>query len=118
MATRRNREFWRRVVSEYKASGQTAPAFAAARKLNLGTLRWWVSHLRRDDRAGTRASGAGFVEVTCASGPLVVAAALPLAESTPPVTVRVGAGVVLAFAVLPPAEYVAQVARCYEAVSP
>ena len=34
----------------WRASGQTAEAFSAAHGLTVGTLRWWSSRLRREER--------------------------------------------------------------------
>jgi len=39
---------WRRRVASWRASGQTADAFAAAHGLTASTLRWWSSQLKRE----------------------------------------------------------------------
>ena len=39
---------WRRRVASWRASGQTADAFAAAHGLTASTLRWWASQLKRE----------------------------------------------------------------------
>ena len=39
---------WRRRVECWRASGQTADAFAAAHGLTASTLRWWASQLKRE----------------------------------------------------------------------
>lgn len=39
---------WRRRVASWRASGQTADAFAAAHGLTASTLRWWASQLKHE----------------------------------------------------------------------
>ncbi|MFM2420220.1 MAG: hypothetical protein RL385_4943 [Pseudomonadota bacterium] len=45
---RRTRDEWRAVVAEWKASGQSAREFAAARGLSRGSLFYWSSELARE----------------------------------------------------------------------
>ena len=120
MAKRRSRQFWRGTVAEFEAGDVPARVFAAERGLNVNTLKWWVGRFRGERRTGSREEGVGFLEVACDAGPLMVSGGRELVglSSCPGVTVRVGAGVMLAFEGLPPAEYVARVARCYDGVSP
>jgi hypothetical protein len=47
MASRASREEWEARIAAWRASGQSAEAFASGRGLKPGTLRWWSSHLRR-----------------------------------------------------------------------
>ncbi len=47
MARGRSRSEWARVVRSWHASGETAQAFAEQEGLNVSTLRWWQSELRR-----------------------------------------------------------------------
>ena len=43
---------WQSRIAAWRASGQTAAAFAAEHGYTVGTLRWWSSRLRR--RAAAR----------------------------------------------------------------
>ena len=45
---RRNREAWQAIVAEYRASGLTAQVFARRQRINVGTLRWWCTQLRKE----------------------------------------------------------------------
>lgn len=54
---------WAKRVASWRASGQTADAFAAGRGFAASTLRWWGSRLGRRD--------SGFVQVVTA--PVAVA---------------------------------------------
>src|ERR1700748_381605 len=45
---------WRSRVAEWRSSGKTVEEFTAGRDFAAGTLRWWSSRLRREDR--TRAA--------------------------------------------------------------
>ena len=38
---------WHRRVTQWKASGETAVAFAAREGIKAGTLRWWSSRFQR-----------------------------------------------------------------------
>lgn len=58
---RRSREIWKRLVAEYRASGSTAEAFARRERLNVGTLRWWCTELRRE--SPVRAAAVRFLPV-------------------------------------------------------
>lgn len=49
---------WADLVERLEHSNLTAAQFAAQHRLNLGTLRWWRSQLKRHPR-----TPAGFVEV-------------------------------------------------------
>ncbi len=40
-------ETWAKRITAWRASGQTAAAFAAGRGFAGSTLRWWASHLGR-----------------------------------------------------------------------
>lgn len=44
----RDREYWRALVSEWKASGQTAKAFAQGRDVGDASLFYWSSVFRRE----------------------------------------------------------------------
>jgi hypothetical protein len=43
---------WAKRVADWRASGESAGAFAAGRGFAPSTLRWWASRLARDGRAG------------------------------------------------------------------
>jgi hypothetical protein len=53
---------WRRVIKEWRESGETLPDFAAERGLSRWTVRWWCTELKKRDaersRAGKSAEGA------------------------------------------------------------
>ena len=66
----RSAEEWRGLVRAWKASGELAARFAAARGLSPETLRWWSSELNRRDRAETsRSKVIRFVELTAQPSP-------------------------------------------------
>lgn len=48
---RATRATWAERVREWRASGKTAAEFAATRRINANTLRWWSSELNRTTRA-------------------------------------------------------------------
>src|SRR5882724_2585971 len=41
---------WRSRIAAWRASGQTVEAFAEDQGFTVGTLRWWSSRLRREER--------------------------------------------------------------------
>jgi hypothetical protein len=51
-AVRVSESEWQTRIAAWRASGQTAAAFAQAHGYAVGTLRWWSSRLRR--RAAAR----------------------------------------------------------------
>lgn len=55
-AERSRREHWRRLISEWSASGQTQVAFCRARGLNAGTFAWWKRQLHRGERGTTESA--------------------------------------------------------------
>ena len=64
---RRTRQWWRKAVARYQKSGLTAEVFAGTEGLNVRTLRWWVSELRRAERGGGTSGRLGASnEVTAA----------------------------------------------------
>jgi transposase-like protein len=80
-----------RLVAAYRASNLTQEAFARAHGLNVGTLRGWL--YRGDSEARV-----SFVEVSAA-------------PSSAAVTVELGHGVRVRFAVAPAAAYLAELSR-------
>lgn len=51
---REAREVWEERVESWRASGQSAREFAAAKSVNVWTLRKWSERLRREGAAGRR----------------------------------------------------------------
>ena len=60
---KRSREEWARLVTEWRASGQSAQDFAKKRRVGVRTLHWWSSALRRKQPRGGGAAWVNFVEV-------------------------------------------------------
>jgi hypothetical protein len=57
-------EQWRRVVSEFEASGETARAFAEPRGITASALSYWRRRLARDtDVTAPSSLAVSFVEV-------------------------------------------------------
>ena len=54
MAKRRGRGYWSEIVDECerRKPGETHEAFAARKKINVGTLRSWMYRLRRERASG------------------------------------------------------------------
>lgn len=63
---RSNRETWKTRVKAWRASGKTAPEFAAEHGLEASTLRWWASQLRHEPASSAHVQLAR-VEVVAAS---------------------------------------------------
>ena len=59
---RRTRREWVGLVEAWRVSGQTQVEFAAARRVNVHTLRWWIHDLRTHAPAVEPARGR-FVEL-------------------------------------------------------
>jgi len=111
---RRGRQEWSRLVSEYRSSGQSQRAFAQSRGLVLSSLARWSSLLgREEERAKGGQREGGLIELVADERPL--RATMPEAGG---VRLLVGRSVCLELAHLPAPDYVAQLARAYEAVSP
>lgn len=45
---------WRKVIKEWRESGQTLPVFAGERGLSGWTVRWWCSELKKRDAEKVR----------------------------------------------------------------
>ena len=43
---------WRQRVAGWRASGETAEIYSTGQGFTAGTLRYWASRLRREDRGG------------------------------------------------------------------
>jgi hypothetical protein len=107
MASRRNRREWERLVAEYRASGKSQREFAAHRGVSLSSLARWCGLVERGSTE--QRAEVGFVEVVAAESERSIV----FRESW---VLRVGAAVVLELPDWPSPEYVARVARAYEAV--
>jgi hypothetical protein len=95
---RRNREYWSEVVGEFEKSGLKQRMFCVQRSLHADTFRHWLYQLRREAKAGSsRASR--FVPLRPTTRALAAGYQL-----------RVGS-VTLSLMELPPAEYIAELAR-------
>lgn len=70
---RTSRVEWARRVRRWRASGQSAAAFAARTRCKVATLRWWAWRLASDERRP-----AAFVDATALLEP--TSAALPSVE--------------------------------------
>jgi hypothetical protein len=56
---RRSSSSWAKLVGQWRASGQTADAFASAHGVSAARLEWWASELRR--RTARAAAGSAKV---------------------------------------------------------
>ena len=112
-ARRRSRQEWARLVAEYRRSGQSQSAFAQSRGLGLASLARWSRLLgREDERATGDDREGGLIELVADEGP--IRATTPEAEGA---RLLVGRSVCLELPHWPAPDYVAQIARAYEAVS-
>ena len=111
---RRSRDEWKRIVEEYRSSGQSQRAFAQTRGLNLSSLSRWSRLLPREDERGKGGyREAGLIELVADQRPH--RATVFEADGA---RLLVGRSVSLELASLPAPDYVALIARAYEAVSP
>lgn len=111
---RRSREEWKRLVAEYRSSGQSQRAFAQSRGLCLSSLTRWLTLLRREDERAKGGQGeGGLMELVADERPL--RATMAEAEGA---RLLVGRSVCLELPHWPAPDYVALIARAYEAVPP
>ena len=111
---KRSREEWERLLAEYMSSGLSRREFAQARGLSVSSLSRWVQRLRREQEEGrNRQPQAGLIELVAEPPPVSAAVG-----ENGTVLLRVGEGVCLELPEWPVPDYVAQIARAYEAVSP
>ena len=101
MARRRSRDEWRTLVGEWLACGERAEVFAARRRVNPTTLKWWRSRLGSEADRGP-AAGA-LVEVI--TPPL---AAKAVQDERSCLRLALGANVAMVFDELPPVAYLAE----------
>lgn len=59
---RKSRREWTGLVEAWRVSGQTQVEFAAAHRVNVHSLRWWIYDLRKHAAAAEPARGR-FVEL-------------------------------------------------------
>lgn len=64
MKQRRGAEEWRRLVQDWKRSGETAARFAKRRGLSARTLVWWAWRLRQSSPSTKRGRRSKKREVT------------------------------------------------------
>lgn len=109
--TRRSRQEWQGLISEWESSGLGQREFAKHRGLNEASMARWARQIRRDSAESTDLVAARFVEVVSqkSAGPTVGSAGVVL---------RLGRGLSLELPEWPTPEYLALVARSYERVSP
>ncbi len=110
---RRKREEWKRLDAEYRASGLSKREFAEARGLGTASLERWSRLLRREREMESETERSGLIELV-ADEPRTS----PEVIDTDGVRLRVGAAVCLELPRWPAPDYVALIARAYEAVSP
>jgi len=104
-STRKSREFWSALADEYdRAEGMTQREFAEIKEVNVDSFRQWIYRFRaergdptlcRKTTANTRVKKTSFVEFEL--------------ETTPLVTVRVGA-ISVEFSAVPPPSWIAELA--------
>jgi hypothetical protein len=95
---RRNREYWTEVVAEFEKGALKQQQFCRQRGLEVGTFRYWLYQLRGEAK-GHSPTQSRFVTVRPTMAALSGACQL-----------RVGL-VTLSLMELPPAKYVAELAR-------
>ena len=119
---RRSPDQWTQLVWDQRLSGQSVRAFARSRGICESSLGRWSRLLPRKDEPDLDETklvpsvhenhGGGLVELVTQREHLVVE------TSSDEVRLLVGAGVCLELSQLPAPEYLALVARSYEAVTP
>ena len=114
MAKYRKRRDWKRLVAEYRSSGLSQREFAGRRGLSESSLGRWSRRLLAEE-AGQAVTPAGLVEVVSKED---VASAKEVLESNLLLRIRLGSSVCLELPEWPSPQYVALVARAYEAVAP
>lgn len=108
---KRSREEWRGIVGEYRESGLTQREFAARAGVSLSSLARWHQRFAQEMKPeGFEPEPVGWVELVRPRPP-----ASPQMMSEP-MRLLVGHGVCVELSELPPPDYIALVARAYEAV--
>ena len=108
---KRSREEWRGIVAEYRESGLTQREFVAKAGVSLSSLARWHQRFAHDAEVkGPEPVPVGWVELVRQEP------STPLQIVTEPMRLLVGRGVCVELGELPPPDYIALVARAYEAV--
>jgi transposase-like protein len=112
MAKNRKRSDWRRIVKDYRKSGLSQSEFAKRRGLNQSSLSRWVGQFPEVEVEGSEPAPV-FTEL------VAIDEEKPIQQHedgrSEVVTIRLGE-VSLEMPSLPPPEYLALVAKAYEAV--
>ncbi len=106
---RRNRVERGRLARKYRGSDLTQPEFCARHGVSPSSLARWCAELESQTVASTTA--VGFLEVVAEAGRVAPVGA-------PPAIVRLGETVCLELTSWPAPEYLAMVARAYQALAP
>lgn len=111
---RRWRAEWEVIVAEYRSSGLSMRQFAQKRGVGEASLARWSRLLRSEEEQG--------IDSTCEPGLIELVtqqpASVPEVEDTEDVRLLVGRSVCLQLPRWPTPDYVALIARAYEAMSP
>lgn len=116
MAKYRKRREWERLVAQYRSSGLSQREFAVRRGLSISSLGRWSRQLLVDEgREVAPPAPVGLTEIVAKRA---VSRMDVHQERGGLLRLRVGPAVCLELPELPSPEYVALVARAYEAVAP
>ena len=111
---KRSREEWEGIVAEHRASGLCMRRFAKSRRFCETSLGRWSRLLRREEVMNSGENPqCGLIELV-SHEPQVGA----MIDATKMVRLLVGTAVCLELSQMPAPDYVALIARAYEAVSP
>jgi len=103
MSNRKGRDFWKKLVAEYKRSGETQESFARKRRITVWSLRRWLYKFRREQNGVAKSDGKGFRFVEVKTD----------AVANGRISFHLGS-TVLYFDKEPDARWVAELARAYE----
>lgn len=109
--SRRGREFWVKLIREYRASGgrETQDEFVARRGVKLGTFRFWLYRGCREDSV-TKEAAPRLLPVRVVA-PLATAAARPSDDSAAVIVALLPSGVRVLLGPTLGVEFVADVLR-------
>ncbi len=120
---KRSPEQWRQLVADQRLSGQSVRGFALSRGISEASLGNWSRRLRCGGRSelaeaqgaapGDGVGAGGFIELVAERQPMPIDVEISGGD----VRLLVGTAVCLQLSQLPSPEYLALVARSYEAVS-
>ena len=111
---RLSREEWRRIVAEFRSSGLSQREFAESRGLSVSSVARWSRRLWREAACDDDGAAVGGL-VELVDSPRAVRAEAPGIEGA---RLLVGGSVCLELPSWPSPDYVALIARAYEAMSP